>query len=56
MERIYPELARRGSKNLYARADTVFFPISEVSKGVVSLVKDNHDDNFDNVSGAIRLV
>ena len=37
MESIYPELALCGSKNECARTDTVFFPISEVSDGTVSL-------------------
>ena len=37
MENIYPELALYGTKNECARIDTVFFPISEVSKGTVSL-------------------
>ena len=34
MESIYPELALCGRKN----ADTVFFPISEVSEGTVFLL------------------
>ena len=37
MESIYPKLALCGRKNLSARTDTVFFPISEVSEGTVSL-------------------
>ena len=37
MESIYPKLALCGSKNECARTDTVFFPISEFSKGTVSL-------------------
>ena len=37
MESIFPELALCGSKNVCARTDTVFFPISEVSEGTVSL-------------------
>ena len=37
MESIYPELALCGSQNECARTDTVFFPISEVSEGTVSL-------------------
>ena len=37
MESIYSELALSGSKNECARTDTVFFPISEVSDGTVSL-------------------
>ena len=37
MESIYPDLALCGSKNLCARTDTVFFPISEVNNGPVSL-------------------
>ena len=36
MESIYTELALCGSKHECARTDTVFFPISEVSKGTVS--------------------
>ena len=39
MESIYLELALCGSKNLCAWTDTVFFPISEVSKGTVSLLE-----------------
>ena len=38
MKSIYPKLALCGSKNVWARTDTVFFPISEVSDGTVSLV------------------
>ena len=37
MESICPELALSGSNNYCARIETVFFPISEVSKGTVSL-------------------
>ena len=37
MERIYPELALCGRENEFALTDTDFFPISEVSKGMVSL-------------------
>ena len=37
MENVYPELALCGSKNECARTDTVFFRISEVSNGTVSL-------------------
>ena len=37
MENIYSVLALCGSTNLCARTDTVFFPISEVSQGTVSL-------------------
>ena len=37
MESIYPELALCGSKNECARTNTVFFPISGVSDGTVSL-------------------
>ena len=37
MESIHLELALSGSKNVCARTDTVFFPISEVSEGTVSL-------------------
>ena len=36
-ESIYTELALYGSKNEYARTDTVFLPISEVCDGTVSL-------------------
>ena len=43
MESIYPELALCGIKNECARTDTVFFPISEVSKGTVSLKKTNKE-------------
>ena len=39
MESIYSELALSGSKNLCARTNTVFFPISEVSDGTVSLIE-----------------
>ena len=38
MESIYPELALCGRKNECARTDTVFFSISEVSEGTVSLL------------------
>ena len=37
MDSIYPELALCGRKNYCARTYTVFFSISEVSKGTVSL-------------------
>ena len=37
MESTYTELALYGSKNECARSDTVFFPISEVCDGTVSL-------------------
>ena len=37
MESIYTELALYGSKNEFARTDTVFLPISEVCDGTVSL-------------------
>ena len=40
METIYNELALYGSKNLCARTDTVFLPISEVCDGTVSRYKD----------------
>ena len=40
MENIYTELALCGRKNEYARTDAVVFPISEVSKGTVSLVNE----------------
>ena len=40
MESIYTELALYGSKNVCARTDTVFLPISEVCDDMVSLVKD----------------
>ena len=39
MESIYPELALCGNTKKCARTDTVFFPIAEVSEGMVSLVK-----------------
>ena len=39
MKSIYPELALCGSKNECPRTETVFFPISEVSEGTVSLDK-----------------
>ena len=38
MESIYPKLALCGRKNECGRTDTVFFPISEVSEGTVSLM------------------
>ena len=37
MVSVYPELPLWGSNYECARTDTVFFPISEVSKGTVSL-------------------
>ena len=37
MESIYPELALYGSKNEFARTDTVFFPLSQVCTTVVTL-------------------
>ena len=37
MESIYTELALYGSKNECARTDNVYFPISEVCDGMVSL-------------------
>ena len=37
MESKYQELVLCVSKNDCARTDTVFFPMSEVSKGMVSL-------------------
>ena len=37
MESVYKELALYGSKNLCARTDTVFLPISEVCDGTVYL-------------------
>ena len=39
IENIFPELALYGSKHYYARTDTVFFPISEVSESTVSLMQ-----------------
>ena len=39
MEGIYTKLALYGSKNLCARTDNVFFPISEVCDGTVSLTE-----------------
>ena len=37
MESLYPELALFDSKHYCARTDIIFIPISEVSKGTVSL-------------------
>ena len=37
MESIYPKLALCGSKTECAKTDAVFFPISQVSEGTVSL-------------------
>ena len=37
MESIYTELALYGSKNECARTENVFFPISEVCDGTISL-------------------
>ena len=37
MESMYTELALYGSKNERARTDNVFFPLSEVCDGTVSL-------------------
>ena len=42
METIHPELALYGSKNVCARTNTVFFPISEVCDGTVSLTNIRH--------------
>ena len=39
MESIYTELALYESKNLCARTDNVFYPISEVRDGMVSLIE-----------------
>ena len=39
MEITYPKLALCGREKLCAKAATVFFPICEVSKGTVSLLK-----------------
>ena len=39
MESIYTKLALYGSKGECARTDNVFFPISEVCDGKVSLMK-----------------
>ena len=39
MESIYTELALYGSKDECARTDTLFYPISEVCDGKVSLAK-----------------
>ena len=39
MESIYPKLALCGRNNECFRSDTVFLPISEVSEGTVSLIK-----------------
>ena len=38
MENIYPKLALCGRTNECARTDTVFFPISGVSEGMISLM------------------
>ena len=38
MESKYTEWALYGSKNVFARTDTVFLPISEVCDGKVSLI------------------
>ena len=38
MASIYTELALFGSKNEYARTETVFPPMSEVCDGMVSLI------------------
>ena len=40
MENIYSELTICGSKKLCARTTSVFFHISEVSEGTVSLTRD----------------
>ena len=50
MESIYPELALSGSDNECVRTDTVFFPISEVSKGTVSLIEGTTFHNFPIIS------
>ena len=39
MESIYTELALHGRKNVCARTNNVFSPISEVCDGTVSLTK-----------------
>ena len=39
MESRYTKLALYGSKDLCAKSDTIFFPISEVCNGTVSLTK-----------------
>ena len=39
MESIYTDLAPYGSKNVCARTDIVFLPISEVCDGTVSLME-----------------
>ena len=44
MDRRYIKLALYGSKIECARTDNVFFPISEVCNGTVSLTQDDHDD------------
>ena len=46
MEGMYTELALYGSKNECARTDNVFFPISEVFNGTVSLVSCNCKDHM----------
>ena len=50
MESMYTELALFGSKNECARTDNVFFPISEVFNGTVSLSNSqagSHSQDFD---------
>ena len=44
MQSIFTELALNGSKNECARTDNVFYPISEVCDGTVSLIKNKTRD------------
>ena len=46
MESIHNEFALYGSKNECPRTDNVFFSISEVCNGTVSLTKLKHHTNF----------
>ena len=47
MESIYPELALCCSQNECIRTDNDFFPIYEVSRGMVSLVTKLKNSNCD---------
>ena len=57
MESIYTKLALYGSKNECARTDTVFYPISEVCDGTVSLglISGLIDGLISPVSGILNL-
>ena len=55
MESVYPELVLCGSKNLFSRTDTVLLPISEISKGTVSLLKRRAMPNYQLSSGTKSL-